>query len=239
MDNAKWKLNTILFAVDTVLIVENERGLQKLVEEFNSVCQMLKLKVNVKKSKVVVSERKKHDVIEYRVRTECEKQCEIIQSYANRSMEVEVREKALQGIRVEGSLGCLMKGRTANMKTERALYDSKIVPTLMNESKKWAWNEGQRFRIQATEMGYLRGAWGLNRMDGESNESVYGKFGMSFKYEGMNCGVLEVVKCSTLRWSGHLERMRGDEIIKNIYMGGVDAVSVRGRHLIKWEDKML
>ncbi len=43
-------------------------------------------------------------------------------------------------------------------------------------------------------MSYLRGACGLNRMDGESNESLYGKFGRSFKSEGMNCRVVEVVK---------------------------------------------
>ncbi len=69
-------------------------------------------------------------------------------------------------------------------------------------------------------MTYLRGACGRNRMNGESNESVYGKFGMSFKSEGMNCGVVEVVKCSTLRWFGHLERMGGDELRKRIYKSG-------------------
>ncbi len=40
-------------------------------------------------------------------------------------------------------------------------------------------------------MSNLRGASGLNRIDGESNESVCRKFGMSFKNEGMNCGVVE------------------------------------------------
>ncbi len=45
---------------------------------------------------------------------------------------------------------------------------------------------------------FMRGARGLNRMDDESNESMYGKFGMSFKSEGRNCGVLEVVKYRTL-----------------------------------------
>jgi len=74
-DEAKWKLNTLLFADDTVLVAENERDLQKLVEEFNTVCQRRKLKVNVKKSKVMIFEREEHDVIDfgnpYRVRTEC------------------------------------------------------------------------------------------------------------------------------------------------------------------------
>ncbi len=69
-------------------------------------------------------------------------------------------------------------------------------------------------------MSYLRGACGLNRMDSESNVSVYGKFGMSVKSEGMNCGVMEVVKRSTLRWFRHLERMWEDELTKRIYKSG-------------------
>ncbi len=45
-------------------------------------------------------------------------------------------------------------------------------------------------------MSYQKGACGLNRMDGESNKSVYGKFGLSFKSDGMNCGVVEMIQCS-------------------------------------------
>ncbi len=80
-------------------------------------------------------------------------------------------------------------------------------------------------------MSYLRGACGLNRMNGESNKSVYGKFGMSFKSEEINCGVVEVVKCCTLGWFGHLKRMGSDELTNSIYKSGMDAVGVRGRPL--------
>ncbi len=89
----------------------------------------------------------------------------------------------------------MMKGRTV----KKALHGSIIVTTLTYVSKTWAWNEGQRSRIQATEMSYLKGVCDLNRMDGESSESVYGRFGMLVKGEEMNCGVVEVVKRSTLR----------------------------------------
>ncbi len=57
-------------------------------------------------------------------------------------------------------------------------------------------------------MSYLKGACGLNRMEGERNGSLYRKFDIPFQSEGMNCGVVEVIKRSTLRWFGHLERMR-------------------------------
>ncbi len=47
------------------------------------------------------------------------------------------------------------------------------------------------------------------------------------------------VKCSTLRWFGHLERMEGEEITGRIYMSGVDAVGVRATPPMKWEDSVL
>ncbi len=50
-------------------------------------------------------------------------------------------------------------------------------------------------------MSYLRGICGVNRMDGESNENVYRRFGMVSK----GGGVVEIVKRSTSRWSGHME----------------------------------
>ncbi len=96
---------------------------------------------------------------------------------------------------VVGALGRMMKGRTANMEIKKALHGSIIVPTLTYASGIWAWNEGQISRIQAVEMSYLRGACGLNRLDGESNESMCGKFDMSFKR--VNCGMMEVVKRNT------------------------------------------
>ncbi len=86
------------------------------------------------------------------------------------------------------------------MEMKKALHDSIIMPALTYVSESWTGNVGQRSRIQADEMSYLRGACGLNRVDGENSESVCGKFGMSVKCEGMDCGVGEVVKRSNLRW---------------------------------------
>ncbi len=128
-------------------------------------------------------------------------------------------------------MGHEMKGRTVNMEIKKALHDSIIVPTLTCARQPRTWNEGQRSRIQAVKMSYLRGGCCLNSMDGERNETVYGKFSISFKSEGMSCGVVEVVKCSNFRGFGHMERMGGDELTKKIHKSGIDAVGVRGRPL--------
>ena len=53
------------------------------------------------------------------------------------------------------------------------------------------WNEAQQSRIRAVEMSYLRGACGITWQDLESNESIYERFGMESKGEGIKCGVVE------------------------------------------------
>lgn len=44
-------------------------------------------------------------------------------------------------------------------------------------------------------------------MDGESNESIYKKFGCLIKMKGINIGMVEVINCIT-RWFGHLRENR-------------------------------
>ena len=74
-------------------------------------------------------------------------------------------------------------------------------------------------------MSYLIRAYLGRRLDGESNESVYSKYGMSSRGEGIVCGVIGMIKCSILRWFGHTERMLKNEVAKRVY---VNKVGVRG-----------
>lgn len=53
-------------------------------------------------------------------------------------------------------------------------------------------------------MSYQRGACGVNRVIVKNNASVYGRFVMSSEVEGIMYGVVEGVKCITLRLFGHL-----------------------------------
>ncbi len=92
--------------------------------------------------------------------------------------EGETRERALQGKKVVGSLGRIMKGRSVSMEVKRDLRNTVIVPTLTYASETWAWNESQRCRVQAVEMSYLRSACGVSRIDRMRNKSVYDRFGM-------------------------------------------------------------
>ncbi len=58
LNGVDWSVATCLFADDTVLVAESERELQRVVDQFHSVCSRKKLRVNAGKSKVMVFERK-------------------------------------------------------------------------------------------------------------------------------------------------------------------------------------
>ncbi len=87
-------------------------------------------------------------------------------------------------------------------------------------------------------MSYLWGASGVSRWDRESNEDTYWRFGMSEAAVGVDCGVVEWVKRSTLRWYGHKMKMNECDFTKSIYESTVEGKGVRGRPPVKWINRM-
>ncbi len=121
-----------------------------------------------------------------------------------------------------------------SMEVKRDLRNAVIVSTLTYASETWAWNESQRSRVRAVEMSYyLRGACGVSRMDGVSNESVYECFRMCYVGVWKKCGVVEEVKQQTLMWFGHMERMEEGKMTRRVYMSEREGGNVRGRPPVK------
>ncbi len=121
-----------------------------------------------------------------------------------------------------------MNGRSVSMEVKRNLRNTVIVPTLTYSSETWVRNKCQRSRV-AVEMSYLRSACGVSRMDGMSNESVYERVGMCHVGEGKKCGVVEEVKRQTLKWFGHVQRMKEGKMTKRVYVSEIEGGNVRGQ----------
>ncbi len=97
----------------------------------------------------------------------------------------------MKGRSVVGSLAGVMKGRNVSMDVKRGLRNSILLPTLTYGSENWTWNGAQQLRVRTVEMSYLRGACGVSRWDGLSNESVYERCGMRGCGSEVGCGVVE------------------------------------------------
>ncbi len=152
-------------------------------------------------------------------------------------MEGEVRERAVKDRSVIGSLARVKKGRSVSMEVKRRQRNSILLPTLMYGSEMLMWNRAQQSRVRAVEMNYLRGACGVTKRDGKSNESVYERCGMGSRANGVTCGVVEWVKRNTLRWFGHTDRM-GNKFVKKVYMSESVGPNSRGRPLGRWRDRV-
>ncbi len=86
---------------------------------------------------------------------------------------------------------------------------------------------------------YLRGECEVSRWDGLRNESASERCGMGERGSGVECSVLELMKRSTLRWFGHIEKMGKKKNIKKVYRSSsVEGPNRRGRPLGRWEDKV-
>ncbi len=84
-----------LFVDDTVLLAESERELQGMVDQFHSVCSRRKLRVNARKSKMMVFERKEVEMVNfgnsYRVNVLVDEMCEIVMGGARMEVVKELR----------------------------------------------------------------------------------------------------------------------------------------------------
>ena len=60
----------------------------------------------------------------------------------------------------------------------------------------------------------------------EELKVIYERLGMWSKGEGMKCGVVELVKCNTLRWFGHIQRMDESVMTKRLYKSSIDGMHV-------------
>ena len=233
-DGMEWKIPVLLFADDTVLLSEDEWELQGLVNEFGTVCKKRNLAVNTNKSKVVVFERGEATECTVRldgVDMENVKVFKYLGSVMSKdgSLGEEVLGRVQQGRRVVGSLKAVMRNREVSMEVKKSLCDSIVVPTLTYGSETWTLLEGNKSRVRAVEMSYLRGACGVSWRNRMTNEEVK-------ELCGVDTDVIEKVERNTLRWFGHVERMESDRLTKRVYESGVEGGRVRGRPRVRWRD---
>ncbi len=153
-------------------------------------------------------------------------------------MNGKLREKAVKGRSVIGSLARVRKRRSVSMEVKRGLRNSILLPTLRYGSETYPWNGAQQSRVRAVEKRYFRGACGVIRWDGENNKSIYERCGIGCHANGVNCGVVECVKRNTLRWLGHFKRMGSEELVKKVYISESVGPTSRGRPPGRWRDRV-
>ena len=230
-----WELSQLLFADDTVLVVDSEEKLQRLVAEFGRVCERRKLRVNVTKSKVMKCTRNeggaRMNVILNGEILEEVNQFKYLGSIiaAGGGVETDVSHRISEGCKVLGGMKSLMKNRGLGMNIKKVLYERVIVPTVTYGSELWGMKVSDRQKLNVFEMRCLRDMMGVTRMDRVRNDVIRQRTGVETQ-------LATRVDRNVLRWFGHVERMDNDTLLKRVLNAKVDGRWARGRPRLGWMD---
>ncbi len=82
LNGVGWSVTTCLFADNTVLLAESETELQRVADQFHSVCSRRYLRMNTGRSKVMVFERREVEVVNFgnphRASVPVDERCKIV-----------------------------------------------------------------------------------------------------------------------------------------------------------------
>ena len=169
----EWELNQLLFADDTVVVVDCERKLCQLVTEYGKVFERRKLRVNVGKSKVMRCTRNEDGAgLNAMLNGEALQevgQFKYLDSViaANGGVEADVCRRVNEGCKVLRALKRVMKNRGLGMNVEKV-----ILPTVMYGSESRGMKVTERQKLNVFEMKCLRSMTGVSRLDRVRNEIV-------------------------------------------------------------------
>ena len=236
-----WDVSVLLFADDAVLIADSEDNLGSLVQEFDRVCEVNKLKINPGKSKVMVvrSEVGEMDINRrvwggIQLRGVDLERVSVFRylgmDFGERGgMEEEIKHRISEGKKVLGALKGIWKRGGLSREIKVRLFEVICLSTVLYGCETWVLNAKVRKRLEVLEMDGLRGVCSLRRIDRVRNERIKQlcKWTRSVVARGEQ---------GVLRWFGHVVRMSDERLVKKVFDSTVGGFRGRGRPKWRWLD---
>ena len=235
VDGLGWQLSQLLFADDTALVADSEKKLQRLVTEFDSVCERRKLRVNVGKSKVMRCTRSR-DAMGMNLWLGGDKLEEVdaikcLGSHIARGggVDAEVKHRVKEARKVMGGMKSVLKCRTLSMDAKTKLYEGVVIPAALYGAETWGMKAEDRRRLDVLEMKCLRSMCGVSLWHRLRNEEIRRRVGVQRELSSR-------ADMAVLRWFGHMERMEDERMTKRVMVAEVRGVRARGRPRLGWKD---
>lgn len=214
------------FADDVVLMANNERTLQDNLIIWNDALERNGMKLNKDKTKVmaVTKEKTQMNIQVEGVKIE---QVQVfnylgiaIEESGRNEIEIAERVKKTNNVYFALNKGFINKkeiSRNTKMKVYKTIYR----PILTYGSESWVLSKRQKSTIQAAEMKYLRRVKGVTRMDKIRNERIREELEIQ--------PITEFIEQRQLSWWGHVQRLKDNIPVKQIYETKTPIVKRRGR----------
>ena len=206
-------IETLSYADDVAMVSRNKVYLQKAVDEWVNQLKNYDMKLNTRKSKVMVLSRQRNNCEIY---VEGNKLEEVNNfkylgvNYNNAGqMQVEIDKRIAKYSKNLGLLYPLIKEKHIPEKVKIQIYTTILKPILLYGSESWVLTTKMKSKLQAAEMRTLRLIKRVTRLDKQRNEDIR----KSLKVESL----LNNIEKNQLRWFGHVQRMDNSRYPKKYY----------------------
>ena len=144
----------VLYADNSVLVAETREHIQDILSVFERVCDSMGLKINVRKSKVLMVEKDQMGSCE-KVRVNGEEIQEVdkfnyleVMISTDGGMGDKVPHRVPEGRKVWRTMANLWKENMTSREVKRELYEKVVIPTVVYGSETWALSAQKSRKIE-------------------------------------------------------------------------------------------
>jgi exonuclease III len=231
---AREELWEMLYADDLCILAESKADMENRVREWQEVLERNGLKVNERKTEVMVCSRKASELVDIVDRSGAQfKQVSrfkylgsVVCEEGGCEEDVKARVKAAWNKWRE--MSGIMCDKRMPIQLKAKVYKTVVRPVLMYGSELWALRKAEQQLIERTEMRMLRWMLGVSRMERIRNVEIRKRVGV--------VNISDKMRECRLRWLGHVVRRDERNQIRRVWELEVDGKRPRGRPKLRWKD---
>ena len=245
-------IRDLLFADDAALCATSREEAQLLVDKFFAACKAFGLTISIKKTEVIHQPRPTpkqiygvkqrppvHNFPEFPIKVDG-KDLKYVKSFTclgskvnwNASLDDEIINRVAKATSSFGKLRQrLWNDRGISLRTKVLVYKAVVLTSLLYGSESWAVYRHHIQKLNVFHKNCLRTICGVTLKNPMSNADLFTFCGIG----GIECFLMQ----SQLRWAGHVLRMEGDRIPKQLMYGELNSGQRNvGRPLLRFKDKL-
>ena len=220
------------FADDIIIAAGNEQDLQKNLTIWNNELKAQGMTMNTQKTKVMAISR-----VPQLLNIEIEgKLIEQVQNYVYLGVvinetgnhEIDLNERINKSNNLFYALNkTFIRKKEIKQETKIKIYKTIYRPVLTYGCETWVLSGKTRRRIEAVEMKFLRGARGVTLRDHVRSTQIREDLGVE--------PITEFIERRQLSWWGHLQRMKVDRTVRQVWEAKVVGKRSKGRPQQTWD----
>ena len=225
------RITNIRYADDTVIIAETEEDLQDMINAINLVSNQYNMKINRKKTKVMIIEKNQETRVNIKVDNEILEQ---VYEYCylgslitfDCCCEKEIQKRIGIAKSKFQQFSKILKSNI-QLKLKERILNCYVYSALQYACETWTWNKALEKKVNAFEMWCYRAINKIKWTDKISNEKLLKKLNRS--------PTLRInLKKRKLKFAGHIIRGSAGDMSLLILEGYIDGVRGRGRPRLNW-----